>query len=298
MGIVTVNEENLTNIANAIREKNQTDTTYKPSEMAGAIQEIKGGLPKKGFVVDEWSEYGYPTSITVIGMTEIPNKFFYQLFSYNANHSTYFLFGRASLNLPDNITTIGVDAFYECNKLTLNKLPNALVYIDTRAFSGCTELALTELPNDITHLGGNECFKNCSNLALIKLPDGLEGSLPSSAFSGCTKLALTELPSGISRISQWCFQSCTNLYNLTIKSTTLNGLDYGCFEKCSNLATIVIPNITSVPTLGSNVFDSTPIKKGTGFVYVPDTLVDSLKSSTNWSNFADQIKPISEMPIE
>lgn len=40
MGIVTVNEENLTNIANAIREKNQTDTTYKPSEMAGAIEEI------------------------------------------------------------------------------------------------------------------------------------------------------------------------------------------------------------------------------------------------------------------
>lgn len=40
---VLVNEENLTNIANAIREKNGETTTYKPGDMATAIQEISGG---------------------------------------------------------------------------------------------------------------------------------------------------------------------------------------------------------------------------------------------------------------
>lgn len=53
MSKVLVSEENLTNIANAIREKNQTETTYKPSEMAGAIQEIGGSIPEKGIVVNE-----------------------------------------------------------------------------------------------------------------------------------------------------------------------------------------------------------------------------------------------------
>lgn len=43
MAIVTINDEHLTNIAAAIREKNGTENTYKPSEMAPAIAAITGG---------------------------------------------------------------------------------------------------------------------------------------------------------------------------------------------------------------------------------------------------------------
>ena len=51
MSKVLVSEENLTNIANAIREKNGETTTYKPGDMATAIQEISGGMPAKGIVI-------------------------------------------------------------------------------------------------------------------------------------------------------------------------------------------------------------------------------------------------------
>lgn len=43
MAIVTINDENLTNIASAIREKNGTQDTYKPSEMPAAISAIVSG---------------------------------------------------------------------------------------------------------------------------------------------------------------------------------------------------------------------------------------------------------------
>ena len=43
MANVIINDENLTNIATAIREKNGETTTYKPSEMAAAIQAIAAG---------------------------------------------------------------------------------------------------------------------------------------------------------------------------------------------------------------------------------------------------------------
>ena len=43
MSKVLVSEENLINIANAIREKNGETTTYKPNEMASAIQNISSG---------------------------------------------------------------------------------------------------------------------------------------------------------------------------------------------------------------------------------------------------------------
>lgn len=40
MSIVTIEDTNLTNIADAIRRKSGTSNTYKPSEMAGAINNI------------------------------------------------------------------------------------------------------------------------------------------------------------------------------------------------------------------------------------------------------------------
>lgn len=43
MANVIINDTNLTNIANAIREKNGTTTTYKPSEMADAITNLPTG---------------------------------------------------------------------------------------------------------------------------------------------------------------------------------------------------------------------------------------------------------------
>lgn len=43
MAIKTINDEHLVNIAEAIRGKNGTQNTYKPSEMAAAISAIEGG---------------------------------------------------------------------------------------------------------------------------------------------------------------------------------------------------------------------------------------------------------------
>lgn len=43
MSRVLISEESLTNIANAIRAKNGESTTYKPSEMATAINAIEAG---------------------------------------------------------------------------------------------------------------------------------------------------------------------------------------------------------------------------------------------------------------
>ena len=46
------------------------------------------------------------------------------------------------------------------------------------------------------------------------------------------------------------------------------------------------------------MFYNTAIENGTGYIYVPDSLVDSYKTATNWSTYASQIKPISELPQE
>lgn len=254
MGIVTVNEENLTNIANAIREKNQTDTTYKPSEMAGAIQEIKGGLPKNGFVVNKWNAYGKPTDVSVIGITFIPDYYF----GNKDSDKGYGMFLElTNVDLPDTITALKVGSFYDCKKLILNKLPTSLTKIESYCFYNNKKLAITEIPIGVTELLNHCCFY-C---------DGL-----------------TELT---------CYGDITTIKNMS-------------FSWCTRLTKFVLPNTTSVPSMSNkDAFEYTPIAGKTdftngelGYIYVKDTLLDSFKSATNWSNYADQIKPISELPTE
>jgi hypothetical protein len=61
-----------------------------------------------------------------------------------------------------------------------------------------------------------------------------------------------------------------------------------------------------IPSLGSNSFNNCYHSYGTtnatynpeglkdGAIYVPDDKVEALKVATNWSTFADIIKPLSE----
>ena len=64
MSKVLVNESSLTGIANAIRGKNGSTDTYKPSEMSAAITAISGGgggsgadIPDSAFVISGDCKY-------------------------------------------------------------------------------------------------------------------------------------------------------------------------------------------------------------------------------------------------
>ena len=59
--------------------------------------------------------------------------------------------------------------------------------------------------------------------------------------------------------------------------------------------TKLIINKPYVFPLNSNDLKGTTIAKGTGYVYVPDDMVDTYKSATNWSTYASQIKGMSEL---
>lgn len=129
---------------------------------------------------------------------------------------------------------------------------------------------------------------------VTKLPEGLT-SLCKSAFTGRTDLALTELPKGVTSISSYIFGGCINLTEMTCNGVVTLVSSY-VFNNCSNLTKLAFPNIKKVPPLTHiNAFTNTPIANGTGYIYVPDDLVDSFKTATNWSTYANQIKAISEM---
>lgn len=176
----------------------------------------------------------------------------------------------------------------------VTKLPSDLTSIGSYGFYHKSSMQITELPDTITEIG-QYSFYECTNLALTKLPANLE-SISNYAFYKCINLKIESIPEKVNSINSYAFNECSGLTEITCYGE-LNSIGNSAFNKCSNLSKFVLPNVTKVPTLGTTVFVGTPIANDLGYIYVPDALVDSFKTATNWSRYETQIKAISEMEV-
>lgn len=160
--------------------------------------------------------------------------------------------------------------------------------LESYAFTGCKQEKLS-FPN--VTIAKDGCFAYCSNLKELNVPNLVTLSKVGQStphFHSCTSLEYIYFPKLTITPSQ-CFISCTNLKTAIFDSiTTLGGYT---FQSCKNLKTIVIRQNEQVCTLGANTFNGYTF---TGTIYVPDALVEDYKSATNWSVYAEQIKPLSE----
>ena len=311
-----------TNISNAyteLKNKNATIPSVENSDnLASSIASITtgGGTIEKGIIINKCDSNGYATDVSVIGITSLP---YFSFGSYNTTDNNFLTKNLTNVNLPESLITISDNAFYNCANLVITNLPESITSIGTSAFYGCTNLALTSLPSGITSIKVNT-FYNCTKLALTSLPEGLT-SIGSFAFQGCSNLINLKLPESLTTIDYYAFNSCKKLKSMTIPQgvTVISGalftnctsltettclgdittMGSGDFQNCTNFEKFVLPNVSSVPKLiGTTEFSGTKIAKGTGYIYVPDTLVDSFKTASGWSNYASQIKGISELPTE
>lgn len=151
----------------------------------------------------------------------------------------------------------------------------------------------TTISNDrITYLG-IEVFRNYDSLAVVDFPNVTSTGV--NVFYACYALHTVNLPSLIS-INSNMFAYSSLLKRLDFPS--VESISRGAFSGCSRLVTLILRKADTVCTLENvSALSGTSIAKGTGFVYVPDDLVEQYKAATNWSTYANQIKPISELEV-
>ena len=66
------------------------------------------------------------------------------------------------------------------------------------------------------------------------------------------------------------------------------------FYQCGQLSIVLLTGETLCSLVGANAFARTAIvRDGCGYIYVNDALVDDYKAATNWSAYANYIRPIS-----
>ncbi len=191
-----------------------------------------------------------------------------------------------SVDLPA-ATSISNNAFWGCSALTSVDLP-AATSISNNAFWGCSALTSVDLPAATSI--SNNAFWGCSALTSVDLPAAT--SISNNAFYQCSALTSVDLPAATS-ISGSTFRSCSKLTTVNLPAAT--SISDGAFYQCSALTSVALRNTEKVCTLSNtSAFTYTPIASGTGYIYVPDALVDQYKAATNWSAYAAQIKPLSE----
>ena len=178
--------------------------------------------------------------------------------------------------MPNDVISIGNHAFYHCDQLKSINLPNSIVTINDSAFSYNCSLILTSLPENLTSIG-DYAFNYCFAFTDLVIASQVLTSIGKDAFA-----------------LSFSYNPTRGLSSIEITSPVLTLIDNYAFYG-DELLTQVVLRATTPPTLGTNVFTNTPIAKKTGFIYVPDDSLEAYKSATNWSAYADQIKPISEM---
>jgi len=104
--------------------------------------------------------------------------------------------------------------------------------------------------------------------------DGLCKVVGYSAFNNCTKLESAIFP------------TATKVENLA-------------FYACTALKTLVLRKSDSICTLSSIIaLNETPIKSGTGYIYVPASLIETYKTANRWSTYAAQFRALEDYTVD
>ena len=189
----------------------------------------------------------------------------------------------------DRVTKVKYGTFYEDTNLTSVSFPN-VTSVESYAFYKCTSLATIDIPQIKSASQYTFAYTKPS---IINFP--LLETISTYTFAYITNTCLVNLPS-LKAVSNSGFRDSKGIKSVDLAVATK--IDALAFYYCNNLETLILRNSNTVCTLANtSVFTGTKIAGGTGYIYVPDTLLAQYQEATNWSNFASQIKGLSELEV-
>lgn len=246
----------------------------------------------------------FPSALTTIGQ-----------------YAFYYCTGLTSITIPSTVTSLGIYAFEKCTSLlsvvfsgsrttipqycfrnctslTSVTFPTGLTTIDSSAFSNCSSLAITTLPDSVTVIN-NGAFQYCTSITSISCLGSIT-VLNSSAFTGDSNHQMMLESASFPNLAKGASTNVT-IYQVFGNSTAasacqllefcdlgyLYSINSNSFQNCYSLETLVLRRTTSTTTLVNvSAFANTPMRgydNKTGTVYVPQALISTYQSASNWS---------------
>jgi len=224
--------------------------------------------------------------------------------------------------IPNYITNIGNNAFYDCSALTSITIPKSVTSIGNSAFYNCDSLTKTNYTGDIAgwcdikfdssrsnpmfysqnlYINDQEIkdlvipnsvdsihdytFYNGSALSSVSLSNSVT-SIGNYAFSGCSSLTSITIPNSVTSVGNCAFDYCSSL-NLVTLGKGVTSVGNWAFADCSSLTSITIPN--SVTNIGYWAFQNTGIYNDesnweNNELYIDDCLI-AIKYNNDVGNY-------------
>lgn len=178
------------------------------------------------------------------------------------------------------LTSIPEGAFAYCKNLKTIKLPSTITSIGDEAFYNCQSLTNIEgLDKCNLKSIGSAAFSNCKALENLDFSKSTFTNVPSKAFNGCSALAKITLPNTLTTIGGYAFYACYSIPQLDLSNTALTTLENYALYQMRETTKFSLPD--SISSIGTHAF-SVSTSNGA----VPTILPASLKDKVNYKDAA------------
>ena len=190
-----------------------------------------------------------------------------------------YLGNSSNVVVPSSVTTIGDNAFANCDSLKSITIPSSVTSVGGLAFSGCDSLVSVTIESNADFSNALMYFSNGNfryqvidkdKVYVVSSGNSYSGNLviPASvtvgntfsvtgigtyAFSTRRGLTSVTIPDGVTVIGERAFIGCDSLTSITIPNSVTD-IEYCAFAICYKLKNLTIPN--SVINIGKEAFGS------------------------------------------
>lgn len=280
MSKVAISKEKIVAVADAIREKAGTTDEMTLDAMPTAISEIQSG--GADFTISDASYLFYKGARLELLEVLAPL-------------------------LKDITNTANMFGYNDMSTINLNNFDFSKTNDTSGMFTNCKGDSIDLSNANITATVMSGMFSNSKfkriDLSGLNEPGVTNSDYSMSMFSGCSQLEYLFFPH-VKQIYYRCFYSVGSAttngavidlngsFDRILDSTSFNGTT----SAYSKISALILRQNRLVTLSSTSTFNYCWIKTETdkGFVYVPDELVEEYKAATNWSTFANKIKPLSE----
>lgn len=161
------------------------------------------------------------------------------------------------VKLPDSVTAISYNSFFNCEKLVTVDLSEGLREIGLFAFKNCISLSNVILPKSLSYIG-SQAFAGCKSLKHINLPPKAFGNdAEASGIFSESGLETVDIEEGVLVIPPSAFAK-TNLKSIAFPKTVWK-IDASAFSDCTQLSSIALND--GVMRVGNSAFALTAIEE-------------------------------------